>query len=79
MEHAPGLPVEATRSNARLQLRWLDPLRGIDLPKEYTVLKPTLNEGETKVVKPAEFDFPFLIPDGIETEGTSAENLLSMK
>jgi tetratricopeptide (TPR) repeat protein len=74
VEHAP----ETSRSTARLQLRWIDPLRGIE-PQSVRVTLNKPVEGETKVAKPAEFDFPFLIPEGIETEATSAENLLSTK
>jgi tetratricopeptide (TPR) repeat protein len=71
LNQASAPQVEQTRATARLQLRWLDPLRGIEPPTQrVTVNKPVI-DGETVESKTVEFDFPFLIPDGIETDATS--------
>ncbi len=64
---------------ARLQLRWIDPQRGITPAGLPVALQKPVTEGETVLPKAAQFDFPFLIPDGIETEPYSADGLLSVK
>jgi hypothetical protein len=71
-----GVRAAPGQQAARLQLRWIDPQRGIVPPE--VVLKP-VTEGENVLPKTPPFDFPFLIPDGIETEPDSADGLLSVK
>lgn len=70
---------EAGRPAPRLQLRWIDPQRGIALPETTVALRKPVTEGETELGKTPPFDFPFLIPDGIETEASAAGDLLSFK
>jgi hypothetical protein len=79
LNQAPEHQAEGTRVTARLQLRWLDPLRGIEPPtRRVTVNKPVI-DGDPVIIKSPEFDFPFLIPEGIETEATSEQLLLNTK
>lgn len=66
----------AGQQAARLQLRWVDPQRGIADPLH----GKTPEEKKVALRKPVtESDFPFLIPEGLDTEPNSADDLLSIK
>ncbi len=62
-----GEPAIARPELARLQLRWIDPVRGLALPGP-------LPAGAV-VLKPVTSGFPFSIPEGIETEEIQPKGL----